>query len=70
MRTAFVPNRILTVVVEGDDAQSQAKLIPLVEGKVAEGKKPMAYVCEAGVCELPTSDPQVFARQIRKVRGY
>ncbi len=70
LRAAFVPNRVLAVVVEGDDLKSQAKLIPLVEGKITQGKKPMAYVCEAGVCELPTSDPRVFARQIRKVRDY
>ena len=29
--------------------------------------KTTAYVCEQQVCELPTSDPAVFAAQIAKV---
>jgi hypothetical protein len=67
LRTTFVPNRILAVAVEGEDLASQSKLIPLLEGKVSRGGKATAYVCERQLCELPTSDPEVFERQIRKV---
>jgi uncharacterized protein YyaL (SSP411 family) len=67
LRSAFVPNRILTVVSEGAELESHAKLVPLVGGKIARDGEATAYVCEAGVCELPTTDPDVFARQIRRV---
>jgi hypothetical protein len=54
------------VAAEGTALREQEKLIPLLEGRVAMGGKVTAYVCEKRVCELPTSDPEVFARQIRK----
>ena len=68
LRTTFLPNRILTVVAEGEDLAAQARLIPLVESKIARGGKATAYVCEKRVCELPTTDPAVFAKQISQVR--
>lgn len=66
-RKQFLPNRILTVVTEGKELKSHAKFMPLVQYKFAQNGKATAYVCERGVCELPTSDPKVFAQQIRKV---
>ncbi|MEE9279114.1 MAG: thioredoxin domain-containing protein [Myxococcota bacterium] len=67
LRASYVPNRILAVVTE-DSIEAHAALVPLVEGKVAQRGRVTAYVCEDRVCELPTSDPEVFARQIRKVK--
>jgi uncharacterized protein YyaL (SSP411 family) len=67
LREVFVPNRILAIVAEGGDLSAQAKVIPLIENKTTREGKATAYVCEAGMCELPTTDPAVFARQIRKV---
>jgi uncharacterized protein YyaL (SSP411 family) len=52
------------VVAEGPGLEAQAKLIPLLEGKVARKGRPTAYVCEQGLCKLPTTDPEVFARQL------
>jgi hypothetical protein len=66
LRSAFVPNRVQTVAVEGAALAALARAVPLVEGKRARGGQPTAYVCERRVCALPTSDPQVFARQLRK----
>ncbi|MBW1767856.1 MAG: thioredoxin domain-containing protein [Deltaproteobacteria bacterium] len=66
-REQFLPNRILTVVAEGEDLESHAEVIPLVQRKSAMGGKATAYICEKGVCELPTSDPKVFSQQIKKV---
>jgi uncharacterized protein YyaL (SSP411 family) len=63
----FLPNRILTVVAEGEDLAAHAQLVPLVENKVAQGGKTTAYVCERKVCALPTTDPAVFAKQITSV---
>jgi len=65
LRGAFAPNRVL-VVVSHADLPAQSKLVPLLEGKVAQRGKTTAYVCERRVCELPTSDPEVFARQAGK----
>jgi hypothetical protein len=65
LRTRFVPNRILVVVAGGD---GPGGLVPLVEGKVPLGGKATGYVCENRVCDLPTTDPAVFARQIARVR--
>ncbi len=64
LRAAYVPNRIVVVAVEGADLARQAKLVPLLEGKAAQAGRPTAYVCERGMCELPTRDPGVFARQL------
>ena|GEM_PF-1981677 len=66
-RKQFLPNRILSIVSEGDDLQTQAKVIPLIEGKLAIKGKVTAFVCEKGICELPTNDPVVFAKQIKRI---
>jgi uncharacterized protein YyaL (SSP411 family) len=66
LRRHFVPNRVVLLVAPDDDDQNT--LVPLIEGKGALGGRPTAYVCENRVCDLPTSDPAVFARQIAAVR--
>jgi hypothetical protein len=66
LRRAFVPNRVLVVASEGEDLAAQARLVPLLEGKSARDGRATAYVCERRVCELPTSDPAQFARQLAK----
>lgn len=63
-----MPNRVVAVVKEGDDLKALARLVPLVAEKAPLRGKPTAYVCEQRVCELPTTDPAVFARQIASVR--
>ncbi len=62
LRRTYLPNRVLVVASEGRDLEAQAELIPLVEGKVARRGKPTAYVCEQGLCKLPTTRVDVFAR--------
>src|SRR5262249_54611081 len=68
LRSTFLPNRIVAVAGEGKDLNTQSKLVPLLENKIAQKGKPTAYVCERGICELATTAPDVFARQLRKVR--
>jgi uncharacterized protein YyaL (SSP411 family) len=60
----FLPNHVVTAVTEGAVLDEHATRIPLLEGKRAMRGKTTAYVCEHGICDLPTSDPQVFAQQI------
>ena len=66
LRSSYVPNRIISLVAEGADQDAHAELVPLVSGKVARNGEVTAYVCEDRVCELPTSDPEVFVRQLLK----
>jgi uncharacterized protein YyaL (SSP411 family) len=67
-REVFVPNRIYVLANEGDDLAAQSRLVPLLEGKRARGGKATAYVCRGKACDLPTSDPAVFAAQLRRVQ--
>jgi uncharacterized protein YyaL (SSP411 family) len=36
-----------------------------VRGKIARAGKTTAYVCEKGVCRLPTDRVEIFGRQLR-----
>ena len=67
LRKRFLPNKIVIAATEGPSLQLHAKLVPLLEFKVARDGKSTAYVCEQGLCKLPTSDPQVFASQIMRI---
>ena len=66
LRRTFLPNHVLVVAAEGQDLAAQSELVPLLKAKVAQDGAPVAYVCEQGICELPTGDPEVFARQLSK----
>lgn len=67
LRKTFIPNRVLAVTNVGPRQAALAEVVPLVAGKQARGGRPTAYVCEQRVCELPTSDPDVFAKQITRI---
>ena len=67
LRARFLPNRILTVVAEGAELERHARVIPLLDGKTARDGRATAYVCENRICDLPTTDPAVFATQIGTV---
>jgi uncharacterized protein YyaL (SSP411 family) len=66
----FVPNRVLVAAVAGDEGRRLRRLTPLLEERTASGGVATAYVCVGRVCELPTTDPEVFDRQIAKVSPY
>jgi len=68
VRRTYLPNRTLTVSAAGDELTERAKLIPQLEGKLAIGGKPTAFVCEKGHCERPTSEPSVLRKQLCKVK--
>ena len=69
LRTTFVPNKAFLLLSEPNAERMQAE-VPWLEGKKAIGGKATAYVCERGRCELPTSRPAAFARQLRKRTPY
>jgi uncharacterized protein YyaL (SSP411 family) len=64
LRRSFVPGKVVVVVAEGDAQRSLAELVPLVKGKKAQKGNVTAYVCQAGACQSPTTEPEVFARQL------
>jgi uncharacterized protein YyaL (SSP411 family) len=68
LRARFLPNRVLSVVSEGKMQAAHQRVIPLLEQKVSRKGEPTAYVCERRVCQFPTSDPGVFAKQLRQVQ--
>ncbi len=71
LRRSFLPNAVLAGAAEGDDLSALAKLAPFAADKIAQSRRPTAYVCERGHCELPTTDPESFAHQLAKpARGY
>jgi uncharacterized protein YyaL (SSP411 family) len=70
LRTSFVPNRILSVVEQGDEQAAHLPLVPIVGGKRALKDRTTAYVCVNRVCSFPTSDPERFAKQIVVVEPF
>ena len=53
--------------LDGDvrhDPAALIEMVPYAEGKVAREGRATAYVCERFVCQLPTTDPEVFAEQL------
>jgi uncharacterized protein YyaL (SSP411 family) len=68
LRRTHVPHQALVVVREGDELSAHAKIVPWIAGKVARQGLVTAYVCESRVCALPTTDPEIFTRQIRTAR--
>ena len=66
-RRIFVPNRVFVLATEGDDLAAQSRLVPLLEGKRARSGNATAYVCRGRTCDLPTSDPKIFAAQLARV---
>ena len=66
LRETYLPSKVVVVAAQGRDLKEQAKLVPLLTGKVARDKKATAYVCESGICQLPTTEVDVFRKQIAK----
>ncbi len=69
LRESFVPNKAFTVLTDAEAAQQEAQ-IPWLQAKRAMGGKSTAYVCERGRCDLPTSKPPQFQKQIERRRPY
>ena len=64
LRETYFPERVLVVASEGKDLEEQQELVSLLEGKRSINGKATAYVCQQGICQLPTSDVEVFAKQL------
>jgi uncharacterized protein YyaL (SSP411 family) len=63
MRRRFAPHQVLVVADQASLAE-HSRVVPLLEGKKALDGLPTAYVCEQGVCQLPTTDSAQFRAQL------
>ena len=66
LRRTFLPNVVLAVVAEGTAVAALAKVAPFVAEKVAQSRPRDRLRVRARACELPTTDPAEFARQLAK----
>ena len=66
LRRAYLPNAVRAIATEGPDLEKYARAVPLLEGRRAQRSKTTAYVCRKNVCDLPTSDPATFAKQLAR----
>jgi len=66
LRRAYLPDAVRAIAAEGKDLDAQARTVPLLESKRALKGRTTAYVCRKRVCDLPTADPAVFARQLAR----
>jgi uncharacterized protein YyaL (SSP411 family) len=64
LRSRFLPHKVVVIVRHGTDRDALARRVPPAKGKLAREGKTTVYVCEQGVCLLPTTDPRVLAKQL------
>jgi len=60
---AYLPNAVLAFRAP-DTPDDAARLIPLLEGRTAQGGRATAYVCERLACKQPVTDPESLAEQL------
>ena len=63
---AHRPRNSVLVLAPQSALEELGQLAPLVRQKLALGGVPTAYVCEQGICDQPTPDPELFAAQLRR----
>ncbi|MCP3899043.1 MAG: thioredoxin domain-containing protein, partial [Desulfobacteraceae bacterium] len=67
-RKTYLPNRILIQVEQGEQTDGISELLPIVKGKTAINDNAVAYVCEKGICMLPSLTAKDFEMQIQQVQ--
>ncbi len=65
LRNTYLPNRIIVNVQEGEQIRKLSQLIQVVEGKISSQGESVAYICEKGVCRLPSYTVKDFAEQLK-----
>jgi hypothetical protein len=69
LRNTWLPHAVAVVATPHELGQLST-LVPWTVEKVARSGDTTAYVCRRNVCELPTSEPGIFARQLRQLTEY
>ncbi len=62
----FIPNKILLLADGGNGQAFLGQRLEFIQDLKATGGKATAYVCENYVCQLPSNDPVVVAKLVRK----
>jgi uncharacterized protein YyaL (SSP411 family) len=70
LRKIYLPNRVLVQAVQGRDGEEAAHRLPLLSGRSTLKGKATAYVCVNRACQLPTTSPEEFERQLRLLRHF
>lgn len=60
----YLPFTIVVPVAKGHVQARLAHLLPFLENLTMRDGQPTAYVCEGFTCQMPTTDPEVLARQL------
>ncbi|HET7230101.1 MAG TPA: thioredoxin domain-containing protein [Longimicrobium sp.] len=60
---AYLPNTVLAFAAP-DGGGDAGAIIPLLEGRTAQGGRATAYVCERLACKQPVTDPAALAEQL------
>jgi len=65
LRDTFCPRKVLVSgAPDTPEWRALAGRIPLLRDQITRAGHTTAYVCRQGRCDLPTTDPEQFARQI------
>ncbi len=64
-----VPGRVLLLADGGEGQRELARRLPFLETMAPVNGHAMAYLCEHGACQLPTTDPEALLAQIRVLRS-
>jgi len=67
-RKMYLPNRILIQMEEGAHAEKLGAVLPVAKGKGTVKGKPVAYICENGICRLPSFTVDEFVEQLQKIK--
>jgi hypothetical protein len=68
VRSEFLPRQVLVHVSE-TRAKTLGEQLSILKGKRAGSSGITAYVCEGGICALPTSDVERFRSQLTEPIG-
>lgn len=67
IRNKFIPNKVLSIVSEGESIRRSQEGLSLFKGKKAPNQKPTAYVCKGKKCYRPIQDPEEFLKLIEHI---
>ncbi len=65
LNVRFLPHKIVLAVTGEASRNSLARYFPGIETMTAQEGKATAYVCENYACQLPTTEPEVFAKLLQ-----
>jgi hypothetical protein len=68
VRSRFLPNAVVAGAGSDEAAAKAGEAVPLLADRSQVLGAPTAFVCESFICQLPTTEPQTLARQLKTIR--